>query len=80
MSDSPDCRLDGDEATRSQHDEHDSVGPSWTRATSSSTLPLGLVGAQAGEARIRWVAERAGLHHFRKAAQTPFNLVYDARR
>jgi ubiquinone/menaquinone biosynthesis C-methylase UbiE len=37
------------------------------------------LGAQAGEARIREVAVRAGFSSFRRAAQTPFNIVYEAR-
>jgi len=48
-------------------------------ASKSQEVGLAL-GAQAGEARIRWVAEQAGLHHLRRAAETPFNLVYEARR
>jgi 2-polyprenyl-3-methyl-5-hydroxy-6-metoxy-1,4-benzoquinol methylase len=37
------------------------------------------LGAQAGEARLREVVERGGFKRFRRAAQTPFNLVYEAR-
>ena len=37
------------------------------------------LGAQAGEARIREVVTGAGFAHFRRATQTPFNLVYEAR-
>ena len=37
------------------------------------------LGAQAGEARLRDVLERAGFHHFRRAAQTPMNLIIEAR-
>lgn len=37
------------------------------------------LGAQAGEARIREVAALAGFRRFRRAAQTPFNIVYEAR-
>jgi hypothetical protein len=33
------------------------------------------LGAQAGEARIRDVVTSGGLSHFRRAAETPFNLV-----
>jgi hypothetical protein len=38
------------------------------------------LGAQAGEARIRAVAREAGFRSFRRATQTPFNLVLEARR
>ena len=37
------------------------------------------LGAQAGEAAIRQVAIEAGFTRFRRAAETPFNLVYEAR-
>jgi len=37
------------------------------------------LGAQAGEARIRAVAKQAGFENFRRATQTPFNLVFEAR-
>jgi 2-polyprenyl-3-methyl-5-hydroxy-6-metoxy-1,4-benzoquinol methylase len=37
------------------------------------------LGAQAGEARIGAVAKEAGFGQFRRATQTPFNLVFEAR-
>jgi ubiquinone/menaquinone biosynthesis C-methylase UbiE len=37
------------------------------------------LGAQAGETAIREVAEDAGFTRFRRAAETPFNLVYEIR-
>jgi ubiquinone/menaquinone biosynthesis C-methylase UbiE len=37
------------------------------------------LGAQAGEAAIRRVAEQAGFTRFRRAAETPFNAIYEAR-
>jgi SAM-dependent methyltransferase len=37
------------------------------------------LGAQAGEDRIREVVTSAGFTRFRRAAQTPFNLVFEAR-
>jgi SAM-dependent methyltransferase len=37
------------------------------------------LGAQAGEQRLREVATAAGFGRFRRAAETPFNLVYEAR-
>ncbi len=37
------------------------------------------LGAQAGEARIRDVAEQAGFTRFRRATQTPFNIIYEVR-
>src|SRR5262249_40289382 len=37
------------------------------------------LGAQAGEARLRDVARQGGLNRFRRAAETPFNLIPEAR-
>jgi hypothetical protein len=37
------------------------------------------LGAQAGEDRIRGVVAAAGFTRFRRAAQTPFNLVFEVR-
>jgi hypothetical protein len=37
------------------------------------------LGAQAGEARIREVVTKAGFTRFRRAAETPFNLVFEVR-
>ena len=46
----------------------------------SRSQEVGLcLGAQAGEARIREVVTSAGFNRFRRAAETPFNLVYEAR-
>src|SRR5579859_5670090 len=37
------------------------------------------LGAQAGEGRIREVVTSAGFSRFRRATETPFNIVYEAR-
>ncbi len=37
------------------------------------------LGAQAGEAAIRAIVSQAGFTRFRRAAETPFNIVYEAR-
>lgn len=37
------------------------------------------LGAQAGEARIREVVTKGGFKRFRRATETPFNLIYEAR-
>jgi ubiquinone/menaquinone biosynthesis C-methylase UbiE len=37
------------------------------------------LGAQAGEARIREVVTGAGFREFRRVAETPFNVVFEAR-
>ncbi len=41
---------------------------------------LHTLGAQAGEAAIRAVVQAAGFTRFRRAAETPFNLVFEARK
>ncbi len=45
----------------------------------SQEVGLGL-GAQAGEARLRSVFLEAGFSQFRRATETPFNLVLEARK
>jgi hypothetical protein len=37
------------------------------------------LGAQAGEQKIRDVVTQAGFTRFRRATETPFNIVYEAR-
>jgi len=37
------------------------------------------LGAQAGETRVNQVVTSAGFSRFRRAAETPFNIVYEAR-
>ena len=49
-----------------------------TPASLSQDVGLAL-GAQAGEARLRDVVTAGGLTRFRRAAETPFNLVLEAR-
>ena len=49
-----------------------------TPASLSQDVGLAL-GAQAGPARIEEVVRAAGFRHFRRAAETPFNLVFEAR-
>jgi SAM-dependent methyltransferase len=45
----------------------------------SQEVGLGL-GAQAGETRIRDVLSKAGFTQFQRATETPFNIVFEARR
>ncbi|MFJ5369042.1 class I SAM-dependent methyltransferase [Bosea sp. CER48] len=49
-----------------------------TPASLSQEVGLGL-GAQAGEMRLRKVAMDAGFSHFRRATETPFNMVFEVR-
>lgn len=39
-----------------------------------------VLGAQAGQARLAEVFRKAGFSHFRRVAETPFNLIIEARR
>jgi SAM-dependent methyltransferase len=50
-----------------------------TPASIAQDVGLAL-GAQAGEARIRDVVTTAGFTRFRRVAETPFNVVFEARR
>ena len=65
---------------------HNAVGRIYYSASTMLCTPASLaqevgaaLGAQAGEERIRDVVTTAGFKRFRRAAQTPFNLVYEAR-
>jgi hypothetical protein len=49
-----------------------------TPASLSQDVGLAL-GAQAGQARLREVIAAGGFTRFRRAAETPFNLVLEAR-
>src|SRR5688572_19552325 len=49
-----------------------------TPSSLDQEVGLGL-GAQAGEGRLRAVAEEAGFTRFRRATETPFNLILEAR-
>ncbi|MGO8506189.1 class I SAM-dependent methyltransferase [Rhizobium leguminosarum] len=49
-----------------------------TPASLSQEVGLGL-GAQAGEMKLRKVALDAGFTHFRRATETPFNMVFEVR-
>lgn len=44
----------------------------------SQEVGLGL-GAQAGESRLRGIFEEAGFKRFRRAAETPMNLIFDVK-
>lgn len=49
-----------------------------TPASLSQDGAMGL-GAQAGEARLKSVAKEAGFSKFKRVAETPFNMVFEAR-
>ncbi len=64
---------------------HNPVGRIFYAASTMLCVPHSLsqhgpaLGAQAGEARLRKVAEGGGFKRFRRATETPFNLVLEAR-
>jgi 2-polyprenyl-3-methyl-5-hydroxy-6-metoxy-1,4-benzoquinol methylase len=65
---------------------HNPVGRIYYSASTMICTPASLaqevgagLGAQAGEKQIRKVASEAGFSRFRRAAETPFNLVFEAR-
>jgi SAM-dependent methyltransferase len=65
---------------------HNPIGRIYYSASTMICTPASLaqevgaaLGAQAGEDRIRNVVTTAGFTRFRRAAETPFNLVYEAR-
>jgi 2-polyprenyl-3-methyl-5-hydroxy-6-metoxy-1,4-benzoquinol methylase len=73
-------------ANDSPEANHNPVGRIFYSASTMLCTPASLaqevgaaLGAQAGEERIRDVVTSAGFTRFRRAAQTPFNLVYEAR-
>lgn len=61
------------------------VGRVYYGASSQICVPVSLarngpaLGAQAGEAQLRQVMQEAGFTRFRRATETPFNLVLEAR-
>jgi 2-polyprenyl-3-methyl-5-hydroxy-6-metoxy-1,4-benzoquinol methylase len=73
-------------ANDKHEDNHNPVGRVYysastmicTPASRSQEVGLGL-GAQAGEARLKAVANEGGFTRFRRAAETPFNMVLEAR-
>jgi len=68
------------------HQNHNPVGRIYYSASTMICTPASLaqevgaaLGAQAGEKQIHRVASEAGFRRFRRAAETPFNLVFEAR-
>jgi 2-polyprenyl-3-methyl-5-hydroxy-6-metoxy-1,4-benzoquinol methylase len=66
-------------------ENHNPVGRVFYAASTMLCVPNSLadegaaLGAQAGEARLRAVVTEGGFTRFRRATQTPFNLVLEAR-
>ena len=61
------------------------IGRMFYAASSLVCVPASLyhngpaLGAQAGERRISELVKAAGFKHFKRATQTPFNLIYEAK-
>jgi 2-polyprenyl-3-methyl-5-hydroxy-6-metoxy-1,4-benzoquinol methylase len=66
-------------------ENHNPVGRIYYSASTMLCVPHSLafggpaLGAQAGEARLRAVTEAGGFRRFRRAIETPFNFVLEAR-
>jgi len=80
------CMLVEPFANDRPEDNHNPVGRVMYGASSQICVPVSLarkgpaLGAQAGEARLRKVmVDEAGFTRFRRATETPFNLVLEAR-
>ena len=65
---------------------HNPIGRIFYSASATVCVPCSLaqevglgLGAQAGPARLEKVARGGGFTHFRKATETPFNMVFEAR-
>ena len=73
-------------ANDSFEENHNPVGRIFYSASTLICTPASLsqevgtaLGAQAGEARLREVVTGGGFTRFRRATETPFNLVFEAR-
>jgi 2-polyprenyl-3-methyl-5-hydroxy-6-metoxy-1,4-benzoquinol methylase len=73
-------------ANDTPEENHNPIGRVYYSASTMLCTPASLAqevgaafGAQAGEPRIREAVMSAGFTRFRRAAQTPFNLVFEAR-
>jgi SAM-dependent methyltransferase len=65
---------------------HNPIGRIFYSASATVCVPCSLaqevgmgLGAQAGPARLEKVVRSGGFSHFRKATETPFNMVFEAR-
>jgi SAM-dependent methyltransferase len=68
------------------HENHNPIGRVFYAASTLICTPASLaqevgmaLGAQAGETRLREVVSAGGFSRFRRATETPFNLVLEAR-
>jgi len=67
------------------HDNHNPLGKIFYSASTFVCVGVSLaqkgpaLGAQAGEARLRDVVTKGGFTRFRRATETPFNMILEAR-
>jgi ubiquinone/menaquinone biosynthesis C-methylase UbiE len=73
-------------ANDNPEENHNDIGRIFYSASTVICTPASLaqevgaaLGAQAGEERIRQIVTAAGFTRFRRTAETPFNLVFEAR-
>ena len=72
-------------AADAREDNHNAVGRVFYSCSTMICVPHSLsrrgpaLGAQAGETRLRQIARDGGFDRFRRATQTPFNLILEAR-
>lgn len=72
-------------ASDRREENHNPVGRVFYSASTMICVPHSLsrrgpaLGAQAGETRLRGIAEEGGFTRFRRATQTPFNFILEAR-
>jgi 2-polyprenyl-3-methyl-5-hydroxy-6-metoxy-1,4-benzoquinol methylase len=72
-------------ASDKPEENHNVVGRVYYSASTMLCVPHSLafggpgLGAQAGESRLRHVVTSGGFRHFRRATETPFNFVLEAR-
>ncbi len=72
-------------AADNREDNHNAVGRVFYSCSTMICVPHSLsrrgpaLGAQAGETRLRQIARDGGFDRFRRATQTPFNLILEAR-
>ncbi len=73
-------------ANDNAEDNHNPVGRVFYSASTLICTPasrsqeVGMaLGAQAGESKIREVVTSGGFSQFRRATETPFNLIYEAK-
>ncbi len=79
------CMIIEPMANDNTEDNLNLIGRIYYAASSIICVPNSLadngiaLGAQAGEKKIKEIAEKAGFTKFRRTSQTPFNIIYEAK-